>query len=395
MATDEKLYSIINNPQQLTCEQVEDLLNDSQLSEDCKALLVARRQLCQSRSHVDAEEALQQFKRRHVALPLSASTIDGADSGVADGEVPHMMRRRMVRMVVGLVAVAAMVIGFLFLLKPKPVDLRAVCETPVADSVVRITDANGEDLPLAKSRPVITATARQVVVDATHLDNTTQAASITIPYGKEAVVCLPDNSKVYLHPGSRLVFPCQFADNIREVHLEGEAYFVVAHHAETPFVVVTKRSATRVYGTEFDVTSRPEKPESVTLVTGKVAVGAPDCMDADGNMKENAVHPWHHITPGTQAVITAHSVSVKAIDTEVYTMWRDGYLYFDNTPLSDILRTLSEYYNVTIKNHNEGIKELRMRFFVRRTDTIEDVVESLNSMQQVKVSLKGAELVIF
>ncbi len=395
MTTDEKLYNIINKPQLLTDEQVEALLDDPQLAEDCKALLVARKQVCQSRRHVDVEDALQRFKNHHAAASADSLPEDGVENGVDEDEVTSTAGRRTVRLVVGLLAVAALVAGFIFFLKPKPVDLRAMCEVPVTDSVVRITDANGEELPETKSRPAITATARRVIVDASHLDNSTRAASITIPYGKEAVVCLPDNSKVYLHPGSRLVFPSQFADKVREVHLDGEAYFVVTHDAETPFVVITKRSATRVYGTEFDVTSRPDGAECVTLVTGKVAVGTSDCLDDNGGLKADDSHPWRHITSGSQAVITAQSVSVKPVDTEVYTMWRDGYLYFDNTSLSEILRTLSEYYNVTVKNYNDDTKKLRMRFFVRRTDTIQEVVESLNSMQQVKVSLKGSELTVF
>ncbi len=395
MTTDEKLYSIINHPQHLTDEQVEELLNDPQLTDDCKSLLTARRLVRRNLHHVDVEEALRLFRRKHADAPREELIPQADGDRKEDTKSWRANRRRVVQLTISLLAVAAMVAGFVFLLRPKPVDLRQVCEAPMTGNVVRITDANGKDLPQTKSRPTIVSTAKQVVVDATQLDNSTRAASITIPYGKEAVVCLPDNSKVYLHPGSRLVFPCRFADNLREVHLEGEAYFSVSHDAEKPFVVITKRSVTRVYGTEFDVTSRPGKPESVTLVNGRVAVGGLNCLEADGHLKAEADILLHRITPGTQAIVFAQSVSVRPVDTEAYTMWRDGYLYFDNTPLSEILNTLSEYYNVNVKCYNDSAKTLRMRFFVRRSDSIQDVIESLNNMQQVKVTLKGTDLLVF
>ena len=395
MTTDEKLYTIINHPQQLTDEQVEDLLNDPQLTEDCKSLLAARRLVRQSRPHADVEEALRIFKRKHEEKSVVSLSSRIEDGGKDDAEPLWRNRRRIIQLSASLLAVAAMLATVVFLMRPKPVDLRQVCEVPMVDSVVQITDADGEELPQTKSHPTILTTAKQVVVDATQLDNSTRAASITIPYGKEAVVCLPDNSKVYLHPGSRLVFPCRFADDLREVHLEGEAYFSLTHDAEKPFVVITKRSLTRVYGTEFDVTSRPGKPELVTLVSGRVAVGGLNCLESDGHLKADAEPQLHHITPGSQAVVSSQSVTVRPVDTEAYTMWRDGYLYFDNTPLSEILKTLSEYYKVNVKCYNDSAKTLRMRFFVRRTDSIQDVVESLNNMQQVKVSLKGSDLLVF
>lgn len=69
MTTDEKLYSIINHPQHLTDEQVEELLNDPQLTDDCKSLLTARRLVRRNLHHVDVEEALRLFRRKHADAP--------------------------------------------------------------------------------------------------------------------------------------------------------------------------------------------------------------------------------------------------------------------------------------------------------------------------------------
>lgn len=87
------------------------------------------------------------------------------------------------------------------------------------------------------------------------------------------VAVLPDGSKVTLAPKSELRFPTSFDGSLREVYLEGEAFFNVSRDTEHPFLVHTSQVVTKVLGTSFTVKAfREEKNITVAVRTGKVSV---------------------------------------------------------------------------------------------------------------------------
>jgi hypothetical protein len=79
---------------------------------------------------------------------------------------------------------------------------------------------------------------------------------------------------VTLNSGSKLRYPVAFIDNNpRTVYLEGEGFFSIEKNKNSHFTVVTDDLNTRVYGTEFNVSSYPEDINTTTiLVEGSVSV---------------------------------------------------------------------------------------------------------------------------
>ena len=77
---------------------------------------------------------------------------------------------------------------------------------------------------------------------------------------------------MYLNSGSVLKYPSIFTGNIREVSLNGEAYFEVAKDPEHKFIVSTpQKSKVEVLGTHFNLEAFDEMDEVITtLVEGKV-----------------------------------------------------------------------------------------------------------------------------
>ncbi|MCW3109493.1 MAG: anti-FecI sigma factor FecR, partial [Segetibacter sp.] len=54
------------------------------------------------------------------------------------------------------------------------------------------------------------------------------------------LILLPDGSSVIVNIGAKLKYPPSFTDlNKREVYLEGEAFFDIAHNPDKPFIVHT------------------------------------------------------------------------------------------------------------------------------------------------------------
>ena len=75
---------------------------------------------------------------------------------------------------------------------------------------------------------------------------------IEVPRGTDYQLVLSDGSKVWVNARSRLTYPVSFGD-VREVTLEGEAYFEVARDEDRPFVVRTENLTVKVLGTEFNI----------------------------------------------------------------------------------------------------------------------------------------------
>ena len=84
-------------------------------------------------------------------------------------------------------------------------------------------------------------------------------------------VTLDDGSEVILNPGATLSFERPFPKGIREVKLEGEAFFDVARDTLKPFIVRTSQLTTRVLGTSFSVEANvDDEVVTVSVKTGKV-----------------------------------------------------------------------------------------------------------------------------
>ena len=61
--------------------------------------------------------------------------------------------------------------------------------------------------------------------------------TVEVPKGQRASLMLSDGTKIWLNSQSKLIYPTQFSDKERNVRLEGEAFFDVAHKEHLPFVV--------------------------------------------------------------------------------------------------------------------------------------------------------------
>lgn len=90
--------------------------------------------------------------------------------------------------------------------------------------------------------------------------------------GQEYSLTLSDGTSVWLNSQSSLRYPVRFTGDIREVELEGEAFFEVAGNPDKPFMVRTGDYDVRVTGTAFNIRSYYAGRTSTTLVEGSVAV---------------------------------------------------------------------------------------------------------------------------
>ena len=371
--TDEAL-DIMNAGTEVSSEQLRMIDQDADLRKACEDIFVAQNVLAREQmSAADADEQLRLF---------------------------HQRRRRARLRYIGaaILSAAAVLVAAVFLLKPKAAKEQGLFFEAVSEQQQpTITTDDGTTVPI---RMVAQAghPDRRVVVDTDQME--VEQLRLNVPVGQSLQVDLPDGSKVFMHPGSRIVYPNHFIGDKREVKFSGQAYFVVARDVAHPFVVTTAKSQTTVLGTEFDITAYEGRPEYITLISGKVScrlLNGEQATDQE-NRRVGELWPQIHeviLTPGQQLSIVNSQLTVRTLtDTDQFTSWRDGYFYFDNIPLRDILREIGQYYNVSIVSLRPWLLDYRMRFIVPREKGIDYVVKTLNRMEKVNAKLHHNRLYI-
>ncbi|MBD8488399.1 FecR domain-containing protein [Echinicola sp. CAU 1574] len=168
------------------------------------------------------------------------------------------------------------------------------------------------------------------------------------PSGKKSKIHLPDGSIVWLNSSSQLSYPEFFANEKREIWLEGEAFFEVTRDEERPFMVHTGRVTTKVLGTSFNINSfENEDNIAVSVVTGKVQVIASD--SSQNSRDQRAI-----LIPGEMASFHKEEETIKVgkVDASQIAMWKDKTLLFDKDPFSKVLFELERWYGVEIENQS-------------------------------------------
>ena len=85
---------------------------------------------------------------------------------------------------------------------------------------------------------------------------------------------------------------------------------------------------------------------------------------------------------------------VEQVDMLKYTAWKDGFFYYDNVRLEDILNELGRWFDFTVSYRDTKVKDYRFNFWANRRETTEEVVERLNETGKLGISLKGKNVII-
>lgn len=205
--------------------------------------------------------------------------------------------------------------------------------------------------------------------------------TLNTPKGGEYRVRLADGTEVWLNAGSSLKFPVAFTDSTRQVFLEGEAYFDVSHTGK-PFIVTSQEMDIRVLGTEFNVTAYSDDENILTtLVEGKVRI---EGSSTSPKQIQSVV-----LNPNQQAVLQTsnNSVSVKQVDTDVYTAWMKGKFSFQNETLENVMKKLARWYNFEYNFTNTESKQYHYTGRIGRHENIEDLLEMLELTTNVKFNI--------
>jgi hypothetical protein len=160
---------------------------------------------------------------------------------------------------------------------------------------------------------------------------------LRVPYGKRAHLTLSDGTSIWVNTGTTIIYPVVFAEDRREIFIEGEIYAEIHQDKNRPFCIKTEKVNVKVLGTILNVTAYKEDGNTnVVLVSGSVDV-------KPKNGKSTVMQPLQMFTYSNE-ISTLTTVNV-----ENHISWHKGMYVFRNEPIEAILLRLARYYNVTVE----------------------------------------------
>lgn len=205
--------------------------------------------------------------------------------------------------------------------------------------------------------------------------------TIVIPKMRTYSATLSDGTRVTLNAGSRLSYPKQFDSDIREVKLEGEAYFDV-QPSEAPFVVKTNNVNVRVYGTSFNVDAgHPDKAE-VLLVRGSVGVSS-NHSEKEHLISPNQLYRLDHLNQ-TEAIVDVGN-------TGKYLSWLNGSFYADNEPLVNIIGEIANWYGADFRYNSAQLSDITLSINIDMSYPLETVLDIIQAATDLTITKYGKE----
>ncbi len=212
--------------------------------------------------------------------------------------------------------------------------------------------------------------------------------TLITPRGGTYSLVLSDGTKVMLNADSRLEYPVNFSGNLREVNLEGEAFFSVTKLSDIPFVVNSAEVKVKVYGTAFNISAyRNDNLIETTLIKGVVGI----------SVKKDTATMETKIKPGQQFYLskTTGNNAIRKVDTNQYTAWTKGMFVFENKPIDDILKIMSRWYDFTYHFKNNALRKQRFTLSLHRKNSVSAVLNMIAMSSDLKFETKGKQIIVY
>jgi transmembrane sensor len=186
---------------------------------------------------------------------------------------------------------------------------------------------------------------------------------------------LPDGTKIFLNKNSSISFSKNYFSENREISLTGEAFFDVFHDAKHPFVIHTQGTDVRVLGTSFNIRAYNQNVK-VSVKTGKVQF----------SKKSKKIF----LLKDDEAILIADTDSImkSVMKDKNFMAYMTQTFNFENTPLSQVIETLSANFDkkIVLKNTATANCKLTATFEKEKLDKILDLMSESLSLKIEKKS---------
>jgi len=194
-------------------------------------------------------------------------------------------------------------------------------------------------------------------------------------------IILADGTEVFLNKQTKIIYPKYFNSKIRNIEMEGEAYFKVKPDPTKPFIIKSGNARIEVLGTSFNVRNESDGTTIVSVNSGKVS------------LKNQKTQKVVYLTKGEKGIIKKNQVSESTNQELNYQSWKTGVLIFKNTPMSKVFTDIETYYGVKITNRSTKLDTLTYTNSFTNVG-LDKVIDELELLLKVQVTRKGKYLVI-
>ncbi|MDW8205541.1 MAG: FecR domain-containing protein [Cytophagales bacterium] len=198
---------------------------------------------------------------------------------------------------------------------------------------------------------------------------------------KPKQLLLPDGSKVILYANAGLQFPDAFTDSVREVTLQGDAFFDVVHNPQKAFYVKTNHLIIKVLGTSFFVRQKADAATEVAVRSGRVAVSE--------RYSANASNNGVLLTPNQKVVYHAqqqHFVTALVEKPAPVVTALPAFKY-QEAPLSQVINDLQTTYQIQISLENNKLTNCNLTGDLSQMDMyaqLEALTRAIGASYQIK-----------
>ena len=206
---------------------------------------------------------------------------------------------------------------------------------------------------------------------------------IRVKNGEHKRVILPDGTKVVLNAGSFMKYPERFTQDFRRIEMDGEAFFEVEHDEDKPFIVSTKDASVKVLGTSFNVKAYDVDEQILVSVRyGKVQVDMTDAM--------------MRLLPDEQLVFSRKNGEIQKRNESARhaTVWIDGGLYFNKTPIRSVAKELERMYNCKIE-FSGNVPYDNYIYGEHDNKSLESVLKSIQYSTDIKYRKEGDKIILY
>jgi ferric-dicitrate binding protein FerR (iron transport regulator) len=177
--------------------------------------------------------------------------------------------------------------------------------------------------------------------------------NVTTRIAQKTMLELPDDSEVVLNAVSTLSFNKKDWRNVRNVFLEGEAYFKVEKGQK--FSVITPVGNVTVLGTQFNVKQRDDLFEVICY---------------EGSVQVTYQSEIQILKPGDHFLILAGKYIAKEKETSLNPAWINNKSYFKSLPYAHVIQEFERQFNVSIDFQNVDAEQLFSGSFVHNDRTL-------------------------
>jgi transmembrane sensor len=201
---------------------------------------------------------------------------------------------------------------------------------------------------------------------------------------QQRTITLADGSLVHLDSGAEI--SALLTAQARRLSLvRGRAYFEVAHDRQRPFTVTSSGIQTLATGTRFEVKLQQQQTVVVTLTEGSVAVS------------DVGRHAWREtLAPGEQLVYhtTSSAREKHGVDAERAVGWSRGRLYFDGTPLGEVLDEVNRYLATRIVLGDDSLARIPIGGSFAAGGDAAGFVDALAAILPVEGNASGGDRIV-